>query len=335
MNSVDWEVLNQAARWLETGHRVTLVTVVGTWGSSPRPVGSMLAVRGDGRLVGSVSGGCVEDDLIERIGSGSLASLRPQVLKYGVTREENERFGLPCGGILQLVAEPLRDAPQIELLLRDIAAGRIVARTLNLPSGHVELRAAGTDEALGFDGTTLTTIHGPRWRLLIIGANQVSRYLAPMALALDYRVAVCDPREQYAQSWKVAGVEIIPGMPDDAVHAMRPDPRSAIVCLTHDPKLDDMALLEALKSQAFYVGALGSRGNNERRRARLALFDLKPAEIARLHGPIGLDIGSRTPPEIAISILAEMTAVRRGIRAFNRAFNLVQPAPAAAVAAEP
>jgi xanthine dehydrogenase accessory factor len=158
-------------------------------------------------------------------------------------------------------------------------------------------------------------LHGPAWRLLIVGAGQISSYLAQMAQALDYHVYICDPRSEYAAEWNVPGTTLVPGMPDDAVIALGLDPHSAVVALTHDPKLDDMVLLEALKSPAFYVGALGSRINNERRRERLLqYFDLSRAEVDRLHGPVGLSIGSRTPPEIAVSILAEMTAVKNGVR---------------------
>jgi xanthine dehydrogenase accessory factor len=155
---------------------------------------------------------------------------------------------------------------------------------------------------------------GPRWRLLIIGAGQLSTFLAQMAEGLDYQVTICDPREEYAEGWNVPGSELKRGMPDDVVTEMNLDGHSAVVTLTHDPKLDDMALLEALKSPAFYVGAIGSRKNNEARRKRLAEFDLSQGEIARLHGPVGLKIGSKTPPEIAIAILAEMTAIRNGVK---------------------
>jgi len=166
---------------------------------------------------------------------------------------------------------------------------------------------------LVFDGKSLISVHGPHWRLLIIGAGQLSKYLAQFAQALDYHVTVCDPREEYANTWDVPAVELTRGMPDDVVIAMKLDAHSAIVALTHDPKLDDMALLEALKSPAFYVGAIGSKKNNEARRRRLAEFDLSAPEIDRLHGPVGLKIGSKTPPEIAVAILGEMTAIKHGV----------------------
>ena len=309
---MDLEVLRTVSQWLDDGYQARLVTVVKTWGSSPRPVGSILGVRLDGALVGSVSGGCVEDDMVERVCNKSIAGELPQVVSYGITRDENQRFGLPCGGTLQLVIEPVTDANSLQQILSAIEQGHIVSRSLNMQNGQVTIRRAVYDQALVFDGKVLTTVHGPRWRLLIIGAAQVSRYLAEMAMALDYQVTVCDPREEYLPAWQMQNVPISRLMPDDVVREMMPDQHTAIVCLSHDPKLDDMALLEALISDAFYVGAIGSQINNQKRRERLALFDISEDEIARLHGPIGLSIGSKTPPEIAISILAQMTAIRRG-----------------------
>jgi xanthine dehydrogenase accessory factor len=168
-----------------------------------------------------------------------------------------------------------------------------------------------------FDGTTLTTLFGPRWRLLLIGAGQLSQAVASMATALDFEVLVCDPREEYATVLEMAavpGVRRVEGMPDDVVRGLQPDAHTAIVALTHDPKLDDMALLEALGSDAFYVGALGSRRNQEARKQRLAEhFDLTAAQLARLHGPVGLKIGARTPAEIAVSILAEIIQVKNTV----------------------
>ena len=314
MDSVDLEVLRSATTWLKAGHAVILATVVRTWGSAPRPLGAMLAIRDDGQVSGSVSGGCVEDDLIERVRSHKLAGDKPGVATYGVTKEQAERFRLPCGGTLQLVLEPVKDSAGLDALLGAIERHELVARFLDLETGKSRIEPGRWSDALEFDGKVLKTVHGPRWRLLIIGAAQLSRYLAQMAQALDYHVTVCDPREEYAEAWDLAGVPIERGYPDDVVQAMNPDAHSAVVAVTHDPKLDDVALLEALKSPAFYVGALGSKTNNDQRRKRLADFDLSTEEIARLHGPVGLRIGSRTPPEIAVAILAEMTAVRRGVQ---------------------
>jgi xanthine dehydrogenase accessory factor len=313
MDSVDLQVLRNSVAWRKDGHEVVLVTIVETWGSSPRPVGAMLAVRDDGLVAGSVSGGCVEDDLIFKIRDESLAIERPQVVTYGITKEEAERFGLPCGGTLQLVLEQVVDDAALAQLLKQVERHELVTRTLDMETGRMQLGPATRDDVLSFDGKTLKGIYGPRWRLLIVGAGQLSRYVAQMAQALDYHITVCDPREEYAEAWDVEGTTLNRGMPDDVVTAMNLDSHSAVVAVTHDPKIDDLALLEALKSPAFYVGALGSRVNTEKRRERLAMFDLSEAELDRLHGPVGLRIGSKTPPEIAVAILAELTAVRHGV----------------------
>jgi xanthine dehydrogenase accessory factor len=318
MDSVDIEVLRTTERWTAAGHRVLLATVVRTWGSSPRPPGSMLAVRDDGQVVGSVSGGCIEDDIVERVRAGGIAATVPQVVTYGVSADEARRFGLPCGGTIELVMEPLGPGAPLADLLRALEDRRPVARRLVLATGASELVAPGPASGLTFDGSVLVTVHGPRYRMLLIGAGQLSRFLAQVATGLDFEVVVCDPRSEYADAWDVAGVTVATTMPDDTVRAMAPDERSAVVALTHDPKLDDLALLEALKSPAFYVGALGSRANDAKRRERLRLFDLTDAEIARLHGPVGLAIGSRTPPEIAVSILAEIIAVKNGVATVDR-----------------
>jgi len=313
MDSVDMQVLKTASGWLAAGRKVTLATVIRTWGSAPRPIGALTAIRDDGMVVGSVSGGCIEDDMIERVKNGELVQERPVTTRYGVSAEEAQRFGLPCGGTLELVLEPLTAASRLDELLQRIERHELVVRRLDMQSGAVTLVAGQSSDQLAFDGVALSTVHGPRWRLLIIGAGQLSQYLAQMAQALDYQVTVCDPREEYAEGWNLPGAELKRGMPDDVVLEMNLDGHSAIVTLTHDPKLDDMALLEALKSPAFYVGAIGSKKNNEARRRRLAEFDLSRAEIDRLHGPVGLKIGSKTPPEIAVAILAEMTAIRNGV----------------------
>lgn len=313
MDSVDLEVLKRSADWLDAGRRVLLVTVVKTWGSSPRPEGAMLAVRDDGLVAGSVSGGCIEDDIIDRTRRLGLTATQCEAVTYGVSADEARRFGLPCGGTIQLITEPLTKDSGMRALLREIEAGHLVARRLDLLTGEASLHPASAVDGLTYDGKTLKTIHGPRYRMLVIGASQLSKYLAQIAVGLDYQVTICDPREEYTETWDVPGVTLVRTMPDDTVLAMKLDERCAVAALTHDPKLDDLALLEALKSSAFYVGALGSRANNAKRRERLRLFDLTDQQIARLHGPIGVYIGSRTPPEIAISILAEITAIKNGV----------------------
>lgn len=317
MESLDLRVLADALAWKRAGHAVSLVTVVQTWGSAPRPPGALLAVREDGVVSGSVSGGCVEDDLIARAkaalaaGRQDPAAAKPSLIVYGVNKDEAARFGLPCGGTLRLVQEPLQETAWVEQLLAQTAEHRLVARTLDLATGRVTLADAVRGQTMVFDEVTLSTVFGPKWRLLLIGAGQLSQAVASMASLLDFEVLVCDPREEYAATLDLAGVQRVPGMPDDVVRELLPDAHTAIVALTHDPKLDDMALLEALKSAAFYVGALGSRRNQDARKQRLAEhFDLSAEELARLHGPVGLDIGARTPAEIAVSVLAEIVQVK-------------------------
>ena len=313
MDSIDLEVLKTCSDWIAAGKRCELVTVIKTWGSSPRPEGATLGICDDGHVVGSVSGGCIEDDLIDRVRKEGITRTQPEIVTYGITADEAHRFGLPCGGTIQLAIEPLSAESQITELIERLSKGELVARRVDLQNGAVTLGSAKPGMSLQVSESALTTIHGPRWRLLIIGAGQLSRFLAQIAVGMDYSVTGCDPREEYREGWHVEGVQVVHAMPDDLVLEMKLDSRCAVVALTHDPKLDDLALMEALKSDAFYVGAIGSRSNDEKRRERLLDFDLTPAQLEKLHGPIGLYIGSKTPSEIAISILAEMTAVKNDV----------------------
>lgn len=311
MNSLDLQVLADAAAWCEAGYRVSLVTVVQTWGSAPRPPGAVLALRADGVVSGSVSGGCVEDDLI------ALAHEllpQPRVLTYGVTAQEASRLGLPCGGTLRLVQEPLVNLDWVRAVLQRTAAHQLLSRTLVLCNGAVTLGSAVRGQGLQFDGERMVSVWGPRWRVLLIGAGQLSQAVAAIAPSLDFEVLVCDPREAYAPALDAPawpGAQRVAGMPDDAVRALQADAHTAILALTHDPKLDDMALLEALASGAFYVGALGSQRNQAARKERLAShFGLDAAQLARLHGPVGLALGARTPGEIAVAIWAGIIQVK-------------------------
>jgi xanthine dehydrogenase accessory factor len=301
MDSLDTQVLDAARSWAAAGHRFALITVARTWGSAPRPPGAWMILRDDGQVQGSVSGGCIEDDLIGRVQRGELAVSLPTLTSYGASAEEAQRFGLPCGGTVQILLERLGPTRAMDELLQRLAAQRRVRRRLALASGAVELADAQAGDGLRLDDEALQTVLGPPWRLLIIGGGQLSRGLAQMALLTGYQVTVCEPRIEYLEGWEGLELTLTRAMPDDAVIALQPDANSAVVALTHDPKLDDLALLEALRSPAFYVGALGSKANNGKRRERLLqYFDLSQAEVDRLHGPVGLPIGSRTPPEIAV-----------------------------------
>ena len=318
MESIDLLVLRTARDWLKAGERVLLATVARTWGSSPRPVGSMMALRGDGRVVGSVSGGCIEDDLIHRYttaysGPGMHAGL-PEVVRYGVSADEAHRFGLPCGGTLALVLEFDPCWQDLEQLLQRLDAGQLVQRSLDLNTGIAKLVSSDAPAQFDFDGQRMLNTLGPGYRMLLIGAGALAEYLATMALFNGFKVSVCDPRPEYMSGWNLPGVEKIVGMPDDVVRAFAPDLRTCIVGLSHDPKLDDLALLEALHSPAFYIGAIGSRRNSQLRRERLIEhFGETEASLARLHGPIGIYIGSKTPPEIAVSVMAQILAAKNHI----------------------
>ena len=311
MQSLDLDVLERALEWRRAGRRVWLVTVAQTFGASPRPPGSLAAIRDDGILVGSVSGGCIEDDLVAR--RGEYEGRKPQFAAYGVTAEEARRFGLPCGGELEVIIEPEVKAGEFERLLTEISAGHVVGRRVDLATGDWTIEPAKPADECVRTPTAFTSVHGPRWRMLVIGASEIAHYLAEVASTVDFQVFVCDPREEYRGAWRAHGATWIEGMPDDAVVAFKPDGHSVILAVSHDPKLDDMALLEALKADAFYVGAVGSSRTSAERRKRLADFDLTPQQIARLRGPVGLGIGSRTPPEIALAILADLIASRNGI----------------------
>jgi xanthine dehydrogenase accessory factor len=310
MDSLDTEVLKQAREWVSTGHTVHLATVVKTWGSAPRQAGAMLAVRKDGRVIGSVSGGCIEDDLIARAQEGRLPT-KPEWARYGVSQDEAARFGLPCGGTLRLVIEPLIHSDWLEQVVATTETQQLIGRWLDMSTGISTLTNARPGQLTEVKEDGCHFIYGPHWRLLIIGANQTARALAQIATMLEFQVIICDPREEFTADWDMQSVTLQPGMPDDAVLEIQTDSR--IVAITHDPKLDDMALLEALKSNAFYIGALGSVRNQAKRRERLLSFDLSEQEVDKLHGPVGLQIGSRTPAEIAVAVGAQLVQVRRAL----------------------
>ena len=335
MENLDVMVLRTLRDWRCTGKRALLATVVRTWGSSPRPVGSIMALCEDGSVVGSVSGGCIEDDLIYQytqayalVSASALAaqvspegsdtkkipSGSPTFIKYGVTADEAHRFGLPCGGTLELLLEFDPDGNGLTQLVSALEAGHLTQRTVRLKDGVVTLAPTAMPAELSVSEFDLVNTFGPEYRMLLIGAGQLTEYLATMALFSGFAVTVCDPREEYRSAWSVAGAKVLSDMPDDVVMAFKPDRRSCVIALTHDPKLDDLALLEALNTDAFYVGAIGSRRNNEARHQRMAEhFDISQAALARLRGPIGIYIGSKTPPEIAVSVMAEVLAVKNGV----------------------
>ena len=328
MENLDVMVLRTLRDWRQAGQRALLATVVRTWGSSPRPVGSIMALREDGTVVGSVSGGCIEDDLIYQytqayaagqtegaaVQGKAIPSGPPAFIKYGVSADEAHRFGLPCGGTLELLLEFDPSAADLATLVSALEAGQLMQRQVSLKDGTVSQSLSAAPSELSVTATELVNTFGPEYRMLLIGAGQLTEYLATMALFSGFAVTVCDPREEYRSAWSVAGAVVKSDMPDDVVNAFKPDRRSCVIALTHDPKLDDLALLEALNTEAFYIGAIGSRRNNEARHQRMAEhFELSESTLARLRGPIGIYIGSKTPSEIAVSVMAEVLAVKNGV----------------------
>lgn len=312
MQGSQLDVLKGCLFCLEQGQRVSLVSVVQTWGTSPRPVGSLLAVSSSGLFYGSVSGGCVEEDLIEKL--KHTPAEHSQLLIYGETDEERHRFALPCGGALQLIAEPLNHMSHVQTLIEAIENRHALVRSVSLNQSDASLKT-WKDESPLLSNQVWQNVFGPTWRLIIIGAGETGRFLAEMAEGLGYDVLVSDPRPEYRKNWPLNNIKLESGFPDDVIQSLNIDRRTAIVAVAHDPKVDDMALLTALKSQAFYVGALGSKLNNEQRRQRLLEhFDFTPEQVNQLHGPVGLNIGSKTPAEIALSILAQITAIKNGIQ---------------------
>jgi xanthine dehydrogenase accessory factor len=312
MAHTDLALLQSAKQWLEQGKSVLLFTVVQTAGSAPRPVGSLMVMSTDGLMAGSVSGGCVEQDLLERAAQGEWQHLpHAKVLSFGGTQESAQRFKLPCGSELKLIIEPL-SWREVERLVTLLSQGGRVERTLNLKTHTAQSTSTHLGERFYWDGVILTRVWGVRWTALLIGANDLGKAVAQMGLLLDYRIVVCDPRAEYSSQWSVPDTELSTLMPDEAVLALGEYlPCSCVLALTHDPKLDDMALMEALNTKAFYVGALGSKVASDRRRERLAQLNIDSENIAKLHAPIGLAIGSKTPAEIAVAIWGHITHLRR------------------------
>jgi len=313
VENVDLAVLKTAVQWIREDGEVVLVTVAKTWGSSPRPAGSMMMWRRDGQFEGSLSGGCIEQELLDRF-SDSFPE-KPASVSFGITKEQAVSRGLPCGGEVTVVAETLRDATQIEDILARLARRERVRRVVDLGTGAALVETPETGARTELTSDRLRAVFEPKWRLLVIGAGQLSSYVTRFADTLGYEVIVCDPRENYRHSWLDADIEVSATMPDDFIVAQQCDPQTAVVALTHDPKLDDLAIMEALNSKAFYVGALGSSRTNGARRERLAEhFGITQAQLDFMSGPIGIDLNTRTASEIALAIMTEITARRNGVR---------------------
>lgn len=317
MQTLDHQVLQRVAHWLTKGEKPWLCTIVRTLGSSPRPVGSMLGVLNSGEQAGTVSGGCVEEDLLEKLRGGAFSGQKPELVEYGVSAEENERLGLPCGGRLTLLIQRLGkcDVDWIKNSLRAMDERRCVERHVELTTGQTGLVEVPQFTSMSLTKTRLRQCFGPRMRMLLVGAAQLAQSLSELAIAMDYEVLVTDPRQDLLDQWTGPDVELIQGMPDDVIRARANDRHSIIITLTHDPRIDDMALLEALESEAWYVGALGSVRTTEKRLDRLRELKLTSEQVSKLHAPVGLSIGSKSPHEISISIMAELIQLRSKLSA--------------------
>lgn len=279
----------------------------------------MMVCSEEGHVVGSLSGGCVEEDLVEKLKDGVLAKSHPQFFRYGESDEEAEQLGLPCGGHLDIVIEPLQSDDQtlddFELLNTRLQQRKLSERVLNVETAQRQVQEihAFTPFSYDYDSRMLRQVHGPSHQLFIIGASMVTQYVAELAIMLEYQVTICDPRQEMLNELDVLGVDKVCAFPDDVIRERANDAQTAIVALTHDPRIDDMGLLEAFETDAYYIGAMGSSRTSANRRERLLALDVNESSLSRLHAPIGVPIGSKTPPEIAISILAEVIAERAKI----------------------
>ncbi len=276
MENIDVIVLRHLLKWRQEGQSALMATVVRTWGSSPRPVGSIMGLSERGAVIGSVSGGCIEDDLLHQYTHVSSSKrlcdrqdLLPERVRYGVTADEAHRFGLPCGGTLELILEFNPDVRALAQLIDILDTGSLARRITNLHSGAVTIETTDEVQSILISDEILVNTFGPEYRMLIIGGGQIAEYLATMAQFSGFQVTICDPRTEYTSSLAIPGVRLSQDWPDDCVQKFRPDQRSCVVAVSHDPKLDDSALMEALATEAFYVGAIGSRENHRSRHQRL------------------------------------------------------------------
>lgn len=320
-HGTDIEVLQTALEWLEQNQDVTLITVVSSFGTTPRQAGALMAIHPDGKFVGSVSGGCIEDDLLQRQFKGEFSDSAAKLIEYGVNSKQAQQVGLPCGGSIKLLVEKLESLSQLSTLVKSIQSRQLIKRRVCLNTGEVSLhkidKSASSESDFRFSTDEVSKLFGPQWRLLLIGAGELSRRVAQLAMTLDYEVVVCDPRTEYAHNWQLEGTVLKTAAPVDIVQKIVPDAKTAILALSHSPMLDDRAIAAALQTNAFYIGALGSKKNTDKLRKRLNLLGASTKHIEKLHAPVGLAIGSHTPAEIAISIIADLVKTRNSLSIAN------------------
>ncbi len=327
MNRAAHDQIPEAAlAWHRAGKGAALATVIETWGSAPRQAGSQLAISGGGEMLGSVSGGCVEGAVITEA-LDALQDRNPRILTFGVSDETAFAAGLACGGTIRVLVEPVGDGAEAlpEALLADLAAARAAPRAVAIATNPTtwerRLLTPGADLAadarfksdrsgMEEDGRFIA-IHNPPLRLIVVGAVHIAQPLLALARTCGYAPTLVDPRGAFGSQDRFPGETILDDWPDEALAQLQPDARTAIVTLTHDPKLDDPAIRFALASPAFYLGCLGSTRTHAKRVDRLTAAGFTPAQIAKVHAPVGLDIGARTPAEIAISVMAQITETLR------------------------
>ncbi|MDX1693239.1 MAG: XdhC family protein [Ketobacteraceae bacterium] len=322
MDSATHAVMNFVSECLDAGEPCWLITVVTTWGSAPRLPGASLAWNASRGSCGSLSGGCIEEDLLNKLADNHFAGREQPFFEiYGVSAEDAAHWGLPCGGRLELLLEYLPATASRQQHFRQLCSAlqnrEGLSRKIDLNRSFTDAGCVTLEPArphpLVHSKAGVSYYLGPRYRLVIIGANQVAQYLAEFSKTLDFDVWICDPREQAFDHWPLAFTENIRQLPDDLIREKACDPHTAIVAVAHDPRIDDMALMEALTRECFYVGAMGSKRSTEARLGRLRELGLSPAQLDRLIAPVGLDIGSKTPQEIAMAIAADLIrAIRRG-----------------------
>lgn len=310
-----------ALHWAREGRGAALATVVETWGSAPRQPGSQLAISGRGEIMGSVSGGCVEGAVVTEA-LEALADGVPRLLSFGVSDETAFSVGLACGGTIKVLVEPVAPwLPLLEQLVAARAARAAVGYVVDLADWSRALVALGADPAVDavlrsdkavVEASRFIAPHNPPLRMIVVGAVHIAQPLVAMARLAGYDPTLIDPRETFGAAERFPGEVVLDDWPDEALARLAPDSRTAIITLTHDPKLDDPAIRFALRSGCFYLGCLGSKKTHAARGTRLQAAGFSEAEIARIHAPVGLAIGAKTPAEIAVSILAQVTAVLRG-----------------------
>lgn len=321
MTPSDPDLLALALDWHRTGRKVAVAFVVQTWGSAPRAAGSILVIDGEGGMEGSVSGGCVEGAVIVEA-LGALEDGKARVLDFGVSNDEAFAVGLACGGEIRILVDPVGGAMPIALLedlvahkaqtqpvayVADLEGGSRALATLDDYPDRFRLDRSGVED----DARTFVAVQNPPQRLIVVGAVHIAQALLPMARACGFAPVLIDPRDAFGSAARFPGEEICDDWPDEAMAGLGPDSRTAVVTLTHDPKLDDPALQSALGSEAFYIGSLGSTRTHAKRVARLTDAGFTDTQIARIHAPVGLDLGGRAPAEIAVSVMAEIIATLR------------------------